>query len=109
MLSWSGRRRLLYFIIALAALLIIVAFPLYSFLNRPGNCFDGTQNNGEDGIDCGGACDHLCDFQAADLVTHWSRIIKVRSGVYDAVSLIENPNFNAGVSEIKYVFKLYNA
>lgn len=25
-------------------------------------CFDGIQNNGEEGVDCGGPCEKLCDF-----------------------------------------------
>jgi len=88
--------------------LIILSIPLVSYLTRPGSCFDGTQNQDEVGIDCGGACVKFCPSQVSDLIILWSRSIKVTDGVYDAVVFIENPNVEAGIRKIAYSFKLYD-
>ena len=39
----------------------------------------------------------------------WIRFFKNREGFYDAAALVDNPNLNAGISDIKYSFKLYDA
>ncbi|MBI3074722.1 MAG: hypothetical protein HYY92_00715, partial [Parcubacteria group bacterium] len=75
----------------------------------PGTCSDGKQNNGELGVDCGGSCARLCPFEVADVIVHWARAFPARDGFYDAVASIENPNFNAGVKNFAYTFKLYDA
>ena len=107
-LSWATKRRLIYLSIVLGVFLVLVSFPVISFITRSTTCFDGRQNQGEVGVDCGGPCLRLCLSQVTDLITLWSRALPAREGVYDAVALVENPNFGGGVREISYSFKLYD-
>ena len=107
--SWSGTRRLIYLSIVVGFLLVVFSIPAYFILNRPGTCFDGIQNQDEEGIDCGGVCTLLCPSQTTNLLKHWERSFEgARTGFYDAVALIENRNVNAGIEGIGYSFKLYN-
>lgn len=108
-LSWSARRRLFYASIVLGFIIAVLgALAAFFFLSQEASCSDGIQNQEEVGVDCGGPCRDLCEEQVSPLTTLWSRPIPTQEGRYDAVALIENPNFNAGVSRISYSFKLYD-
>ncbi len=72
------------------------------------SCSDGTRNQSEAGIDCGGPCAVLCEAQVQDLSTLWSRSFPGAQGAYDVVALIENTNTAAGVEDVAYSFKLYD-
>jgi len=108
MVSWSAKRRLTYFIIIFAALVILASASFFLLFERVPSCFDGIKNQDEEGIDCGGLCDRFCSSQVADLVVLWKRILPAGDGSYDVVARIENPNPNAGIGEIQYLFKLYD-
>jgi len=108
MISWASKRKFIYFA-GLAILIgVFAGVPLFLYLNQPPTCTDGKQNGDELGIDCGGICPELCAEQMGNLLTHWSRSFEVSDGVYDTIAFIENPNINAGLSELIYKFKLYD-
>ncbi len=109
MLSWSLKRRFTYIITTLTVLAVLVAWWLFVTYYEPPTCFDGKQNATEAGVDCGGDCLYLCPFQSSDPVVLFSRSFEIANGVYSAVAYIENPNFDIGVQNIKYIFKLYDA
>ncbi|MBI1999517.1 MAG: hypothetical protein HYS74_02630 [Parcubacteria group bacterium] len=109
MRSWAAQRRLVYFLLIAGFLAALFSVPLFSYFNRPASCTDGIQNQGEEGIDCGGPCSAVCESRVADLVVLWSRFARVGDGVYDAVALVENPNPLAGLPQFAYSFKLYDA
>ena len=75
-------------------------------LYEPPTYFDGKQNQDELGIDCGGSSKYLCPFQVTDPVVLFVRAFEVVPGVYNTVAYIENANFNAGVRNFGYTFKL---
>lgn len=107
-MSWAQRRKLLYIGGALIIFLVFVVLPIgWSFYKAP-TCFDNTQNQDEQGIDCGGPCTLLCRSQYVPLNVLWSRFSKVNDGVYNALAYIENPNINAGANNLNYSFKLYD-
>ena len=107
-MSWAQRRKLIYISGIVIFLLLVVVLPLVIRLYTPPTCFDNKQNQGEFGVDCGGPCTLLCSNQYAPLTVKWSRFSKVDDGVYNALAYIENPNLNAGASNLSYIFKLYD-
>jgi len=107
-MSWASRRRSIYVAIVVAVALIIIVPIAFSIFNKEPTCFDGKQNGQEFGVDCGGICEKLCTIQISDPALIWSRSFKVADGVYNSVAYIENPNFNSGVLNIPYTFKLFD-
>lgn len=96
---WSG----------FAAIFLAIGAWIYfaNFYQEP-TCFDGAQNNGEAGVDCGGNCVRICSFMVSEPVVKWSRAFKVTSGIYNAVAYVENTNREAASSEVHYTFSLYD-
>ena len=74
-------------------------------------CFDGIQNQNEEGTDCGGAC-ISCKAAAErllqDIIIYWAQAFPVKQGLYDFAAYIENPNFSYGGEEIVYRFVAYD-
>jgi len=107
MISWSTRRKAIYFGIVSAIFLVVIAVPLFFFLYQEPTCSDGHKNGDEAGVDCGGSCSILCNFEAIDPIVVWNRAFKVVPGIYSAVAYIENPNINSEAN-VGYEFKLYD-
>jgi len=66
------------------------------------------KNGDEAGVDCGGSCRQICDFQRPEPVILWSRINRVVPGVYNATAYVENTNLDVGVPQASYSFRLYD-
>lgn len=97
-------------IIALIFILILagIGFLIY-WVNRPvPTCFDGIQNQEEEGIDCGGPCQSCEIATLKDLEVSWTQVVHVRDNFYDLAAQIKNPNQNYGSGQIAYFFKFYN-
>jgi len=107
-MPWAIKRQLLYLGGVLLFLIVVVGVPLFIVFYEGPNCFDGSQNGEELGVDCGGECQRLCPFQADDPTVLFSRSFEVKPGLYNAVAYIENPNIGAGVAEVGYVFTLFD-
>ncbi len=108
MASWASKRRLTYIVLIAGFFILVFSYPIFSLFYEAPSCFDGKQNQDETGVDCGGSCESLCVFQAADPIVLWSKSLLVESGIYDAVAYIENPNVSAGIRSAVYSFKLYD-
>jgi hypothetical protein len=108
-LSWSARRKILYFSIVLGALVVALIILIYPHFNKAPTCFDGKQNGDESGLDCGGSCQKVCTSQAIQLVTLWARAFEVTPGKYNVMAYVENQNRESGIASINYEFKLYDA
>jgi len=108
MASWAAKRRFLYISLALAALLILAAVPVFFLVYKVPTCSDGRQNQGEFGVDCGGPCERLCRLQALQPLVLWSRSFRVGEGVYNALAVIENPNLDRAASGVPYLFRFYD-
>lgn len=107
-MNWALKNQLK---ILAGVILVVLAVGLYiawPYISREPTCFDGKQNGDEFGVDCGGACDLVCEAQAEELVVLWSNATEIVPGRYNAVAYIQNPNAFAGVSYIRYEFKLYD-
>lgn len=107
-MSWARRRKLIYIVTIILVFLLVVVLPTILHFYKPATCTDGKLNQGEQGVDCGGPCNLLCNSQNASLNILWSRFSKVNDGVYNVLAYIENPNLNAEANNLTYVFKLYN-
>jgi len=92
-----------------AALFVIVFSVYFIFSYQKPTCFDGIQNQGELGIDCGGECLQLCPFEVREPIVHWSRAFEVSPGIYSAVAFLENPNFNSSTEKVSYRFRLLDS
>ncbi|PIP86285.1 hypothetical protein COV42_00075 [Candidatus Campbellbacteria bacterium CG11_big_fil_rev_8_21_14_0_20_44_21] len=105
---WALRKRLIYILGFLAVLAVLFALPIYRSLNKAPTCFDEKQNGAELGIDCGGACEKICQSELDEPIILWSRSVPVRDGLYNFLAMIENPNVGAGALDVPYVFKLFD-
>lgn len=106
-ISWRAKKQLFYFGI-FAAIIFIVVAGLILLIRPSPSCLDKKQNQGEQGIDCGGPC-ASCVFSAKEPIILWVRFFDAgQKGFYDAAALIENPNSNFKLASFKYRFKLYD-
>lgn len=107
-MQWRTKRKLTYTIIALSPLLVIAGI-IYvaTFFPNP-TCSDGIQNQGEEGVDCGGVCDRLCQAAVPSLDTVWDRAFLVSDSVYNLAAYIENPNRNLVARDVPYRFRVFD-
>jgi hypothetical protein len=105
---WAKEHRTKY--IFWVSIIGFVSLTTYLFINlyEPATCFDGEQNQGESGIDCGGNCELLCRFQTTPTQTVWARSFKVTDALWSAVAYLENTNSFARAKEAKYRFTLFD-
>lgn len=108
MASWAAKRKLQYLSIVAVALLLLVVLPLFAIFYKKPTCADGKKNGDETGIDCGGSCIRLCDFEALSPIVVWSRVFRVTDDMYSAVAYVENPNITSEARNVPYAFKIYD-
>lgn len=106
------RRKLKQFTIASIFFLMCASFASLTYLlyyEPQPSCFDGIQNQGETGIDCGGPC-KICPppKEIKDLKILWTQAIPSGPISYDLVAKVKNPNQNWGVGSLNYKFTLFN-
>src|SRR3989344_6469515 len=98
MVSWSTRRKSIYIGGTLLVFLFALALPLWYVSYEAPSCQDGFKNQGELGTDCGGPCSLLCKAQALSPIVHWQRAFKVKDGLYNVMSYVENPNLDSDIT-----------
>lgn len=95
-------------IIAVIFLLIIgsIVGIVYFLIKGPvATCSDGIQNQGEEGIDCGGPCKSCPEEVLEDIEILWTKALS-SPGAYDVVAKIKNPNRDYGAASFSYTFKI---
>jgi Mg-chelatase subunit ChlD len=108
-MNWATKRKLQYFGIIVAVIIVFFVIPFYIFIYKAPTCFDGMKNGDELGIDCGGACRLLCSAEIAKPISKWDpRIFKVSQDTYSVIAYLENPNPTAEALHAPYSFKLYD-
>jgi hypothetical protein len=108
MSSWAVKRRFYYLGTIFLFFGMITTGVYFSFFRQPASCDDRLKNQDELDVDCGGICKRVCDIEVSPLIKVWTRLFKTVDGKYDAATLVENPNFNLGIKELEYTFKLYD-
>ena len=98
-------------IIALIFLLILSGFGflVYYFSQPAPSCFDGIQNQGEEGIDCGGPCLPCELVNIKEIEILWIKALPGQNDFYDLAAQIKNPNQNYGSGQVPYHFELYDS
>ncbi len=81
----------------------------YWYFTIPPSCTDGILNQGETAPDRGGPCLLLDSATLANAPALWSRSFRVRDGLYNAVTYIQNTNEGAGVRSVAYRLALYDS
>ncbi len=107
--SWSFRRKSLYILVALVSGAIILFAGYQTFFTAAPTCQDGTQNQNEAGVDCGGVCTLLCASTAHAPVVLWARAFQTDQGVYTAAAYVQNKNGSASARAVRYSFQLFDA
>lgn len=108
-MTWAARRQVTYLLGTFIALVLLVGLPLFFYFYEKPSCADGIQNGTEEGPDCGGACEKVCDFQAIAPIVHWQQEFEIVSGVYSVVALVENANDSFEAVSVPYIFRLYDS
>lgn len=107
-MSWSARRQLLIIFILLFVFGGGTFSYYYFFVKTPASCFDGRQNQGESGIDCGGPCSAICESEVIPLSVEWTRPFKLQDGKYDVAAMVENRNISFGISKFAFTFSTFD-
>lgn len=82
----------------------------YGFLKPASSCFDGIQNQGEQGIDCGAPCAQSCVSRYVKHIELVGRILTFTPD-QDHLSLlaqISNPNLDFAARNFSYSFSIYD-
>ncbi len=91
------------------AIFLSIAGCMYWTNRPPASCFDGRQNQNEEGVDCGGvcaACEEPIKPEKMDITS--TAVMRGGPGVYDVVAEVSNPNPLLGASRFYYTITLYD-
>ena len=108
-MSWSRQRKTAYGLGTFFIVACVIVFPAYYFFYTPPTCSDGVQNQGEQGIDCGGPCRRLCPNAFMSPSISWTGVERVSPGLYNVAAYIINPNPTVGAYRVPYHAVLYDA
>ena len=108
-MSWAMRRRGVVAAIIIVVLGAVGVWGYYAFLYDAPSCSDFRQNQDEEGIDCGGVCDKICDASLAVPQVAFVRPVVSGPGRSDVIAYVENPNFTAMAEDVKYTVELFNS
>lgn len=107
-MTWAQRRKLVYLTSFLLVIAGVLSLVVHNATKVTPTCYDGKQNQGEVGVDCGGPCTFYCPNELADPKIRWVRTFQVRPGVVHAIAYIEHSYPTAGARTVRYSFKLYD-
>ena len=107
-MSWATGRQFKYLTGLFAVIALIVFIIIYPIITKKATCFDGIQNGGEAGVDCGGLCNNFCSSEVSEPIILWSRAFPLTGNTYNLVALVENQNISAAIKEVSYEFKIYD-
>lgn len=102
------RRRLLIVGLIFLVLAAIVGGVYVAFSHQPPTCTDNTQNQDEEGIDCGGVCTYLCNESRTEPSVKFARAITPTPGRTDVIAYVDNPNHDAAAKSLGYTIQLYS-
>ncbi len=106
-MSWAGERRLFILIILGVFVAAVVGTVSIATLYHAPSCTDGVQNEGEQGVDCGGPCTNLCTALEEPPTVLFTQAIPNGVGRTDVAALVENKNPDAAAKAVPYTVTLY--
>lgn len=104
-------KQILYGTFYLVCFIGIAFWAYYAFIKPAPTCFDAIQNQGEQGIDCGGPCAKIClppDLKPIALVGQ-ILILQPDADHQSLLALIANPNVGYSARSFFYSFSLLDA
>ena len=109
----DAQRKLKKLFIAGIVLSFISVVAWIVFKPEEQTCFNGVQDFGEEGVDCGGICAKVCPPplkppQVDDIKIEWVRFVPDGKNNYDLVAKLLNSNEHWGLSLLNYEFIIYN-
>lgn len=106
-MSWAAKRRaMILFIVGAVSIFIIALISIATFYEAP-SCADNKQNQGEQGIDCGGPCAYLCTSELEPPTVLFTKAISNGAGRTDVVALVENKNLASAAKDVPVRVALY--
>lgn len=108
-MSWALRRRLI--IIGLVAAVLAAGLTAFFFttIHQAPSCTDQKQNQGEEGIDCGGPCSYLCSESQAAPSVRFVRPVSPSPGRTDVIAYVDNPNSGSAAKDVPFTIELYDS
>jgi hypothetical protein len=97
-------------IIVYIILFFLLGYLAYSLFKTKPTCFDGVQNQKEEGIDCGGSC-AVCvkEPEVVPIAIKEKTFVYGGQGKVDVMARISNPNSRFGADKFDYKFVLKGA
>ena len=108
-MSWAARRRFLILLIVGSCVVAFLALLSIATFYQTPSCTDSTQNQDEEGIDCGGSCPYLCTAQKQPPTVLFTKALTNSAGRTDIIASVENKNASAAAKNVPYRIMLYGA
>ncbi|MFZ1654359.1 MAG: hypothetical protein WBO92_03560 [Candidatus Moraniibacteriota bacterium] len=111
MLTFTRDTKRLTIVVVYLLILFLILAGVFFLLRPAATCFDGKQNQDEQGIDCGGACANVCiaRIEGNDLLVREIAFVPADRGRYDIIARVFNPNNDIGASSFRYALFLRDA
>lgn len=107
-MSWAARRRLFILLILGAIITAFIAVLSIATFYKAPSCSDGTENQGEAGVDCGGPCSYLCaELLQPPTVLFTKAFTDKTTGRTVVVASVENKNNGAAARNVPYRVIVY--
>lgn len=105
------KKQLIYAASFFAFCAVLFSVFYFLFLKPAPSCFDGIQNQGEEGVDCGGPCAKVCIPQNIKPLVLADRILILRpaAGRISLLTQVSNPNYAYAARSFSYSFNLLDA
>lgn len=100
-MDYRSIRQLILILIPLTIIAVAGFFVYFRYFGTP-TCFDNSQNQGEEGVDCGGPCQSCAFKQKKNIDYYFSDFIEVLPRKYDVVAKVKNPNTELTAKEFRY-------
>jgi hypothetical protein len=106
---WASHRKALILAIIAAVIIAIAAVTTVAIVYETPSCADTTQNQGEEGVDCGGPCSLLCTASQRAPSVRFVRQLTPKAGRTDVIAYVDNPNAGASMQDARYKITLYGS
>lgn len=103
-------KQLIYGLFYLVFFGAIITGLYFLFVRHASSCFDNTQNQGEEDVDCGGPCARACiprNVKPVALIGQ-VRVFKIGQDHLTLLAQINNPNQDFAIRNFAYGFSLYD-
>ncbi len=108
-LDWSRRMRVMLIAAVGIVVALVLAGVLFAVLYKVPTCTDRVQNQGEEGVDCGGSCPYLCTVSVLPPAVTFVRPVSPQASRTDIIAYVANRNPHAAAKRAGYTVELFGA